>query len=104
MHAAFKALGKERERLARTKAPLWVLHDEAVQELLSDVQAGKQIFFSPNPINGATAKRLTMSSVNSSVHFCSLMPSSAGFFIGQTLISWPHTRQKIFRFFGSVSV
>jgi hypothetical protein len=58
MMEAFKELAAERERLQESKTPVWALHDEAVRELLGDLQAGKRVFFSPNPIQGVTRRSI----------------------------------------------
>lgn len=51
MIEAFKGLAASRAGLENRRVTVRSLYDEAVRELLADLQAGRRVFFSPNPID-----------------------------------------------------
>ena len=55
---AFKSLAASRAGLENRRVTVRSLYDEAVRELLADLQTGRRVFFSPNPIDGGPRRSI----------------------------------------------
>lgn len=61
MPTAFKELASVQSGLQNSRLRVWTFYDQAVRDLLNDIQTGERVFFSPIPIRGAIRRTIYLS-------------------------------------------